>query len=395
MSNENLPPEINRDIAENQDILSIEHAHEEALPLAENQDILSIQHAHEEALPLTENQDMLSTEHAHKETLPLAENQDILSTEHLQEDGIEPEPCELLPVTTYPPTVVSSRLGKKYNLTLFHHKKTLLSTHRDLLPDHLLLASLPPSDYLPLKNVTAYNQGSIGSCTANALCVSVRLQLSEDISFDPSRMFLYYVTRDLGHLIGQEGAYLTDAYEAATNYGICGETVWPYHIQIENNRPSSAAYQEAKQNHVTTWGVVTSAPNLINNIKQVLTNKKAVVVGILVYESFESLSTSMTGVVPIPNPQHEGLLGGHAIALVGYDDSKQSFLAINSWGTSWGTSHPVYASEPPARGFCYLPYAYINNPSLCDQCFFFNGFEVTPDPTPTAASSCTLLSLGL
>jgi len=33
-----------------------------------------------------------------------------------------------------------------------------------------------------------------------------------------------------------------------------------------------------------------------------------------------------------------GVLGGHAVAIVGYDDSKQAFKIANSWGTGWGVN---------------------------------------------------------
>ncbi len=56
--------------------------------------------------------------------------------------------------------------------------------------------------------------------------------------------------------------------------------------------------------------------------------------------------------MPLPQPQ-EAMLGGHAIAIVGYDDSKQMFTFQNSWGSSWGD-----------KGFGYLPYSYLTNPQL-------------------------------
>jgi C1A family cysteine protease len=61
----------------------------------------------------------------------------------------------------------------------------------------------------------------------------------------------------------------------------------------------------------------------------------------------------MTGNVPIPNTRREQLLGGHAVCVIGYDDSKSAFLVRNSWGSRWGWN-----------GNFWLPYAYATNTNL-------------------------------
>ena len=43
------------------------------------------------------------------------------------------------------------------------------------------------------------------------------------------------------------------------------------------------------------------------------------VVGIAVYESFESEEVARTGIVPMPS-SGEKMLGGHAIAVMGWND---------------------------------------------------------------------------
>ncbi len=79
------------------------------------------------------------------------------------------------------------------------------------------------------------------------------------------------------------------------------------------------------------------------------------VFGFSVYESFESDSVASTGVVPMPSP-NEQLLGGHAVVLVGYDDTKKVWIVRNSWGTNWGQA-----------GYFTMPYAYLTNSNLASD----------------------------
>jgi C1A family cysteine protease len=104
----------------------------------------------------------------------------------------------------------------------------------------------------------------------------------------------------------------------------------------------------------------------LNEIKQCLGNNLPVVIGFLVYSSFESQMTAQTGYVQLPNPLTEPLLGGHAVMVIGYDDLRQVVIFQNSWGPTWGS--------PPGIG--YLPYAFVNDPNLTSDCHAFTQVEV-------------------
>ena len=89
-----------------------------------------------------------------------------------------------------------------------------------------------------------------------------------------------------------------------------------------------------------------SIPDL-NGIKQVLAlQQMPVLIAIDVYESFESDTVAKTGIIPLPKKK-EQLLGGHAIAIVGYSDLKKWVIFRNSWGL-WGD-----------KGYGYIPYTYF------------------------------------
>lgn len=69
-------------------------------------------------------------------------------------------------------------------------------------------------------------------------------------------------------------------------------------------------------------------------MKQQLAKGIPVVIGIPVYPDFDELSPSN----PIYDNTDGTNRGGHAVCIIGYDDSKQAVKIINSWGTSWGLS---------------------------------------------------------
>jgi hypothetical protein len=55
-------------------------------------------------------------------------------------------------------------------------------------------------------------------------------------------------------------------------------------------------------------------------------------------------------------------LGGHAVVLVGYDDTEQQFIVRNSQGPSWG-----------ANGYGFVPYSYVLNPLLARDFWVVDG----------------------
>ena len=81
-------------------------------------------------------------------------------------------------------------------------------------------------------------------------------------------------------------------------------------------------------------------------------------------------------------------VGGHAVCCVGYDDMKQHFIVLNSWGTEWGD-----------RGYCYIPYQFIVNNDLCNDCHAFLDVELkllgTDETADTLCLDCLSPKNGL
>jgi C1A family cysteine protease len=197
-----------------------------------------------------------------------------------------------------------------------------------------------------------YDQGQLGSCTANAIGAAFEFELLKQQAQDfmPSRLFIYYNERVIeGTVDSDSGAMIRDGIKSVAKQGVCPETTWPYDITDFAERPSDQCYTEAQQHRVASYQRI---PRVLNQMKGCLADGHPFVFGFTVYESFESQEVAKTGVVPMPSP-NEQMLGGHAVLAVGYDDAQQRFLVRNSWGDGWGMG-----------GYFTMPYTYLTERSL-------------------------------
>jgi C1A family cysteine protease len=251
-----------------------------------------------------------------------------------------------------------------------------LPDHRDLVYSAPLqhLQQPPPSvDLRPQFAFAPYDQGPIGSCTANAIAAAIqfdRAKMNKTPDFTPSRLFIYYNERSMEHSIPADaGAQIRDGIKSVAKQGACKEATWPYqptpadpqtHLfpphSPPDTKPPAAAYHEAEVYRAMAYFRV---PQSLAQMKGCLVEGFPFVLGFSVYENIYDAHGNPVTVLPMPQGSQ---IGGHAVLVVGYDDAKQLFTIRNSWGTG--------AQD---HGHFYMPYAYATNPSLADDFWTVRG----------------------
>jgi len=228
---------------------------------------------------------------------------------------------------------------------------------RDFLfqaPDEVM-ASLPSKVDLRSKCPPVYDQGQLGSCTANAIAGAYEFDQRQERQpdFMPSRLFIYFNERTMeGTVDIDAGAMIRDGIKSVAKLGVCTEDSWPYDIAAFSERPGPGCYREALKHQAIVY---RSVPQQITQLQACLATGTPFVFGFSVYDSFESGEVASTGIVNMPGPK-EKQVGGHAVVAVGYDNAAQRFTVRNSWGRNWGQ-----------KGYYTMPYAYVTSAQLAQD----------------------------
>lgn len=188
------------------------------------------------------------------------------------------------------------------------------------------------------------NQGQEGSCVGHA-GVAVKEwmeQIDYGLYIDLSERFLYEEAKKIsGHT---EGTTLKACAEVLVKKGTCEEKYWKYVPKVKGT-PEPEAYGNALRYKVEPGYIrITNEKEL----KGSLVKYGPVLIGVLVYRNWYR---QKKGHIPNLSFWESWLgqpLGGHAIALVGYDDVKQEYKFKNSWGNDWGES-----------GYGYITYKHM------------------------------------
>lgn len=208
------------------------------------------------------------------------------------------------------------------------------------------------------------NQGQQGSCLSFTLTsiFEYMMKVSKQEDYDLSEAFLYYNARNLDtdeSTSNDNGSRFHPSIESLSKYGIALEKYWPYNENVYDKRPSEEAYKDAETRKLIKALNVECS---VKAIKSALSDGYPVAGSFILYPSFNQNGAY----IQMPTKEEiESVNNGneedeqmerharHAMTIVGFSDELQMFLVRNSWGDDWGD-----------RGYCYMPYAYIENNEL-------------------------------
>ncbi len=200
--------------------------------------------------------------------------------------------------------------------------------------------ALPRRVDLSGKMPTPGNQGRQNSCTAWAAGYAYksyqeRLDHNRNLTFSPS--YIYNQTNGGKNV----GIYMHTPFQLLERQGVCTFNSMRYNQSDWRTQPNQAQRNEARRYKARSWGTIASGS--VQQIKAHLATGDPVAVGVPVYNDINVSNSN-----PVYDRMDGRFQGNHAICLVGYDDSKQAFKFMNSWGTRWGF-----------RGFGWISYDMI------------------------------------
>lgn len=216
---------------------------------------------------------------------------------------------------------------------------------------------LPPKVDLRDHFPPCYDQGALGSCTANAIAGLLHfdmLKQQEKRAAVPSRLFIYYNERVMeGTIDDDAGAEIRDGIKSVARWGSPNERYWPYIISKFTKKPSKTAYTRGEKRQSLEYRRLNNES--LVDLKSCLAQGFPFTFGFTVYENFESRPFEDNWVLSVP-VRNEAVLGGHAVVAVGYDNEMDAFLVRNSWGEDWGID-----------GYYWQKYDYLTNWNLADD----------------------------
>jgi hypothetical protein len=214
------------------------------------------------------------------------------------------------------------------------------------------------------------NQGNQNSCVGWAVAYALKSYHEQrelnwmleagsgnphpDRVFSPS--FIYNQINN-----GQDGgADFVRAFNVLSEQGAAPLSAMPY--TSYNSQIPESARQAARQYRIDTWRRVNIQDT--RELKAQLNAGFPIVIGAQVDEGFHR-----SGANQIWRQQVGQTLGGHAMLVVGYDDARNAFRVINSWGRQWGDG-----------GYGWIDYGYFGR--VVREAFVVQDARNGPGPAP-------------
>ena len=238
------------------------------------------------------------------------------------------------------------------------------------------------------------DQGTYGTCVAWAAGYNVKSALNAidknlqtaDLrtparQTSPTDLFLAIPDNKKGS--NCDGTSFEPAMDVMIRRGVANMEVAPYRNfgNCSQSNLNAAWAQNAGTNKVASYRKIE---NNVQTFKSYLSQDKPILIGMLTAQNF--MAWRGEDVFVSQGAANTGQHGRHAMAIVGYDDSKGprgAFKLVNSWGTNWG-----------ADGFIWVDYNLCVSNEFLMMAFVVNNAAGEIDPNtidPTVAGDFNLM----
>jgi len=210
----------------------------------------------------------------------------------------------------------------------------------------LAIQNVPVGDgTLVLDGFRVVDTGFLPECAGCCAVAAVLRWLMKAEGFkdlQPSRLFLNYNANE-----GWGDASISSVFKGIDVHGVCAESLFDYEARFVGIKPPRYCYKNSKLPFDIEWGRIKQD---VNVVKQALKTGVPIVVGMLVYSSFNRVCED--GIVPCP-VAGETVIGTQPVVVIGWDDVRGMFKIMNVEGTWWGE-----------YGFGWMEYKHLADPNI-------------------------------
>ncbi len=181
------------------------------------------------------------------------------------------------------------------------------------------------------------SQGGQGSCVAWSVAAIATYYASLREGKDPndiwaSPAFIYKRVLDEEKAECDKGTFVSDGLDQLVKEGTGSLTQKPY---SDKSCDDGSTVEDPHRYQVGGWVRIT--PFSRSEVKSTLSLGVPVAIGLQVPVNFRSWHGKGANRVFKSCRSVDGkALGGHAMVIVGYDDTRNAYRIMNSWGTDWG-----------------------------------------------------------
>jgi C1A family cysteine protease len=211
------------------------------------------------------------------------------------------------------------------------------------------------------------NQGNCGSCVAFATVATLETQMNVNyfggmFRFSPQALF------SCGGGACEMGWMPSAAAEYLQSSGAVDEACLPYTSGATGQDVAcseTCGDAPSRSMKIASYSQPTNYMKDVDSVKAAL-QKGPLVTTLTVYTDFLLYKS---GVYKQTTGKAEG---GHAISIIGYDDTKQAYIIRNSWGPDWGMDGFAYVSYDDISG--------VGSETYLFEAPKFNGFAAVRAP---------------